>query len=74
MLSDCGIDQATWLAFLDNFDRASVASPWLHTLNVAAFGISFVPHGIGLALSIVMDRGSKFAIEMQGRKRSVVLS
>ena len=42
VLSACGIDQALFLDFLETFDRASQASPWLSAVNLASIGTMFV--------------------------------
>ncbi|KAF9874291.1 hypothetical protein CkaCkLH20_08274 [Colletotrichum karsti] len=33
VLEDCGIDQATWLEFLDGFEKSIKANPWFNVLN-----------------------------------------
>ncbi|KAI9792651.1 MAG: hypothetical protein M1835_007712 [Candelina submexicana] len=43
VLSDCGIDQATFLDFLDSFDKAIKASPVFMVATVALQGMGLVP-------------------------------
>ncbi|KAL1964782.1 hypothetical protein VTN77DRAFT_6649 [Rasamsonia byssochlamydoides] len=43
VLADVGIDQPTFLDFLDTFGKACRASPWLHTINLASIGTLFLP-------------------------------
>ncbi|KFY01473.1 hypothetical protein V490_00897 [Pseudogymnoascus sp. VKM F-3557] len=49
-LEDCGIDQETFLLFIESFNRESQSSPYLDAVNVAALGVGFAP---GLAPIIV---------------------
>jgi hypothetical protein len=70
-LAHCGIDQATFLDFLETFNQASLASPWLSAINLAALGTSFLPHGIAIAVSIAIQTAVGVAIEIQSRSRLV---
>lgn len=69
VLENCGIDQATWLEFLDSFQRNSAASPWINAINMAQFATIAIPFGIGLAVGYAIRQGTKAAIEVQGRER-----
>ncbi|KAI1632130.1 hypothetical protein F4809DRAFT_656817 [Biscogniauxia mediterranea] len=35
VLGECGIDQATWLEFLDGFEKSIDGNSWFHVLNAA---------------------------------------
>ncbi|KAI5920937.1 hypothetical protein F4810DRAFT_680314 [Camillea tinctor] len=35
VLGECGIDQATWLEFLDGFEKSIDGNSWFHVLNTA---------------------------------------
>ncbi|KAI9150653.1 Burnettramic acids biosynthesis cluster protein E [Paramyrothecium foliicola] len=37
VLEDCGIDQATWLEFLDGFEKSINKSSWFHLTNAGVF-------------------------------------
>ena len=69
VLENCGIDQATWLAFLDTFQKSSAANPWLNAINLAAIGTMFMPHVIGLVVGHAISQATKIAIELQARQR-----
>ena len=60
MLEDVGIDEATWLDFLDKFDAATMASPWIQVLNFAEIGGFFV----GFAPSIAISAATYLTIEI----------
>jgi hypothetical protein len=47
-----GIDQESFMRFLDNFQESSKASPWLNALYISAGAVGLVPSTITLAVSI----------------------
>ena len=51
IFENCGIDQTTWLEFLDLFQKSSAANPWINTVNLAALAGMAVPSGWGVLLS-----------------------
>lgn len=70
-LADFGIDQATFIDFLETFNNASLASPWLNAINLATIGTMFLPHGISMAVSIAIQITTQIAIEVHSRVRYV---
>ncbi|TVY27208.1 hypothetical protein LHYA1_G004667 [Lachnellula hyalina] len=70
ILENCGIDQATWLEFLDSFEKNSTANPWIKTVNFAALATIPLPLAIGSAVGYAIRKGSEVAIEVQGRERT----
>jgi hypothetical protein len=70
LLQDCGIDQPTWLSFLDTFQKSSAASPWLNAINLAAIATNWIPsHSIALAAGYAIGKAVGIAIELQARER-----
>ena len=69
VLENCGIDQATWLAFLDTFQKSSAANPWLNAINLASIGTFFMPDIIGLVVGQIINQATDIAIELQARQR-----
>ena len=69
VLETCGIDQATWLAFLDTFQKSSAANPWLNAINMASIGTLFMPLPIGMIVSYAIRQTTNVAIELQTRER-----
>lgn len=69
VLRDVGIDQPTWLDFLDTLQKSSAADPWLNAINFASIGTMFMPHVIGFAVSYAIQQATNIAIEMQARFR-----
>ncbi|KAH0218860.1 hypothetical protein KCU86_g2496, partial [Aureobasidium melanogenum] len=72
VLQDVGIDQPTWLDFLDTLQKSSAADPWLNAINLAAIGTMFMPHVIGFAVSYAIQQATNIAIEMQARFRTTI--
>ncbi|PQE05209.1 FAD binding domain protein [Rutstroemia sp. NJR-2017a BBW] len=73
LLQDCGIDQATFLEFLETFYQSSKSSPWLNVINAAAAIVGFVPGPITMGVSIATQFAVGVAMELQSRSRSVVM-
>lgn len=71
VLQDVGIDQPTWLDFLDTLQKSSAADPWLNAINFASIGTMFMPHVIGFAVSYAIQQATNIAIEMQARFRYI---
>ncbi|PQE07702.1 FAD binding domain protein [Rutstroemia sp. NJR-2017a BVV2] len=70
LLQDCGIDQATFLEFLETFYQSSKSSPWLNVINAAAGIVGFVPGPITMGVSIATQFAVGVAMELQSRSRS----
>lgn len=71
VLLDCGIDQATFLEFLNIFYESSKADPWLHVVNIAATGIGFIPGGITTGVAVAVKVGVGVGMEAERRTRYV---
>lgn len=50
-----GIDQETFLAFIDAVNKSAKASKWLHAIQVAAFGTGFIPNHIAFGVSAAVQ-------------------
>ena len=71
MLGECsGIDQATFLAFLENFYKSSQASPIFPIIEVAAMIAGFVPSVIAMAVTTAVQVGARVGEEVQSRQRT----
>lgn len=67
-----GIDQAMFLDFLQTFEKASEASPWINAVNLAGIATSFIPDGfgVGLAVGIAIQMSVRVAMDLQSRSRT----
>jgi hypothetical protein len=63
------IDQETFLDFLETFDKASMASPWLDAINLAGFATIPLAPGVGVAVQLAIMISVKTAKDVQSRKR-----
>jgi hypothetical protein len=69
VLMDCGIDQPMFIDFLDTFNAATLASPWIQLLNLAGIAGNIIPNHLGIVLQVAIYITIKTAEEMQGRSR-----
>ncbi|ETI19651.1 hypothetical protein G647_08663 [Cladophialophora carrionii CBS 160.54] len=70
LLGECaGIDQGTFIDFINDLDRASKASPVFDVINLACFAAGLVPNPIAMAVTIAVQVASQTAKEIQSRQR-----
>ena len=69
VLDDCGMDQLMFLDFLETFDRAKQASPWINCINLACITAGFIPDGVSILVSGAIRQCTNVAIELQSRQR-----
>ena len=69
VLEECtGIDQTTFINFLESFDKASKASPVFDVINLAALGVGLIPSpvtGLTMGVSIAVQFASNTGKEIQ---------
>ncbi|MCJ1435820.1 hypothetical protein MMC27_005196 [Xylographa pallens] len=70
VLSDCGIDEVTFMQFLKAFHQASKASPVFTVINIAANVVGNVPSVAAMVTSISVMVVVGVAKEIQSRARS----
>ncbi|KAK4945607.1 hypothetical protein LTR10_015226 [Elasticomyces elasticus] len=64
-----GIDQETFLDFIETFNQASLANPWLDAINMAGFATLALPPGISQAVQLAIMVAVKVVKDIQSRKR-----
>ncbi|KAH7389738.1 hypothetical protein DE146DRAFT_176006 [Phaeosphaeria sp. MPI-PUGE-AT-0046c] len=69
-LEALGVEQDTFLRFLQNFEDAQQASPWLKAVYVAGSVVGVIPGHITLAVSISVTITAGTAIELQSRYKA----
>lgn len=74
VLETKGIDQATFLEFIETFDQASQAAPWIQAINLASFAATPLAPPFSLLVSIAIQVAANVATEMHARKRSHLLA
>ncbi|TKA77697.1 hypothetical protein B0A55_04006 [Friedmanniomyces simplex] len=70
VLADSGIDQATFLSFLDNFYKSSQASPVFTVIAVSAAIAGLAPSVIAMAVTTAVQVAARVGAEAQGRQRT----
>ena len=72
VLADAGIDQATWLEFLDGFQKAIKQNGWFHVANLAvavAEKVRFALDGISIIAKVVV---TVIHVSIEGGRRGYV--
>ncbi|KAF5700761.1 hypothetical protein FGLOB1_10553 [Fusarium globosum] len=65
-----GIDQETFIAFIQAINKAVQASKWLHAIQVAAMGTGFIPNHIALGVSAANVAGIVAKTETRWKTKS----
>ncbi|GAB1316908.1 hypothetical protein MFIFM68171_07118 [Madurella fahalii] len=68
VLADVGIDQETFLDFIDTFNKALEPNPWLYAINLAGLAgvesheplMMLLGVGVGMATEVIMEGHSRF--------------
>ena len=73
-LEGCGIDQTTFLHFLEEFEKSSQANPWILSINLAGVAMNFVPIPslVASMVGTAIHLSSLAAMELQGRYKYVL--
>jgi hypothetical protein len=61
------VDEDTFLRFLQNFENAQQASPWLKAVYVAGSVVGFIPGHITLAVSISVQIAAGYVTLLSSR-------
>ena len=70
VLGDCGIDQETWMDFLETFHKASQASPIFSGILVAGHLVGYVPSISAMVASMLVQATATAAIVVQSLSRT----
>ncbi|KAL6706941.1 hypothetical protein ACN47E_004891 [Coniothyrium glycines] len=70
LLADVGIDQKTFLDFLDNLNKSIAPSPWIQAINLAAFAGQNVPEPFTIMISIAVKMAADAASELHSRSKT----
>lgn len=68
VLATKGIDEATFLEFIETFDKASQASPWIQAINLANFATIPLAPPFSILVSIALQTVVDTTTEMHARK------
>ncbi|KAK8093317.1 heterokaryon incompatibility protein-domain-containing protein [Apiospora hydei] len=70
LLADVGIDQATFLHFLDNLNKSVEPSPWIQAINLASFAGHAVPEPFTMIISMAVKRVADASSELHSRSKT----
>jgi hypothetical protein len=70
LLSDVGIDQWTFLDFLDKFNKSIAPSPWIQAINLAAFAGQALPMPFTIIISLAVKKAADAASELHSRSKT----
>ncbi|KAL5001373.1 hypothetical protein BDV10DRAFT_192289 [Aspergillus recurvatus] len=70
VLADFGIDQESFLNFLETSNKACQETPWLYALNLASIGTIWLPSAISFVVSTLVQVGTEAAIQVEGRRKT----
>lgn len=78
VLQDAGIDQDTWLEFLNGFDKSISGHKWFHVVNVAVWvagkvrlaveGVSIIARFVTMAIHLSIEAGRRSYMNNQQNK------
>lgn len=69
-LENCGIDQETWMDFLETFHKASQASPIFGGILIAGHLVGYVPSISAMVASMLIQTAATGAIVLHSRSRT----
>ncbi|KAI4724330.1 hypothetical protein E4T49_07938 [Aureobasidium sp. EXF-10728] len=70
ILSTRGIDQATFLDFLETLNKSTQATKWIAALNLASIGTIWLPTVTSILVSMAITAATTAAMEIQGRYKT----
>lgn len=70
LLDHVGIDQPTFLDFIDKLNKSLAPSPWIQTINLAAFAGQAVPEPFTIMISIAVKMVADAASEVHSRTKT----
>lgn len=70
ILEDVGIDEPTFLDFVDQLNKATLPSPWIQAINLAALAVQHVPEPVSIAVGIACKTVADAASETHSRTKT----
>lgn len=70
VLEDVGIDQDSFLDFIDKLNKAVEPSPWIQAINLAGFAAQHVPLAVSMAVSVALKITADSASEVHSRTKT----
>lgn len=70
LLQDVGIDQPSFLDFVDSLNKSIQPSPWIQAINLASFAAQHVPEPVTIAVSIACKMVADAASTVHSRYKT----
>ncbi|KAK6001229.1 hypothetical protein QM012_002560 [Aureobasidium pullulans] len=70
ILETRGIDQATFIDFIETFNKSTQATKWIAALNLASIGTIWLPTVTSILVSMAITAATTAAMEVQGRYKT----
>lgn len=70
LLQDVGIDEATFMDFVTELNKATMPSPWINAINVATLAVQHVPEPVTIAVAIASQIATKVSMEAHSRSKT----
>ncbi|KAK1572699.1 heterokaryon incompatibility protein-domain-containing protein [Colletotrichum navitas] len=70
VLAEVGVDQGTFLDFIDGFNKALEPNPWINALNLAGFAGSAMPEPASMLFGFTVEYATGAALEGRSRYSS----
>ncbi|KAG9856181.1 hypothetical protein KCU98_g1618, partial [Aureobasidium melanogenum] len=70
ILESRGIDQTTFIDFIETFNKSTQATKWIAALNLASIGTIWLPTVTSILVSMAITAATTTAMEVQGRYKT----
>ncbi|KAG9693468.1 hypothetical protein KCU95_g6331, partial [Aureobasidium melanogenum] len=70
ILETRGIDQTTFIDFIETFNKSTQATKWIAALNLASIGTIWLPTVTSILVSTAITAATTAAMEVQGRYKT----
>lgn len=70
LLQEVGIDEATFMDFVTELNKATMPSPWINAINVATLAVQHVPEPVTIAVAIASQIATKVSMEVHSRSKT----
>ncbi|KAH0351854.1 hypothetical protein KCU81_g2108, partial [Aureobasidium melanogenum] len=70
ILESRGIDQTTFIDFIETFNKSTQATKWIAALNLASIGTIWLPTVTSILVSMAITATTTAAMEVQGRYKT----
>lgn len=70
LLAQVGIDEATFMDFVTELNKATMPSPWINAINVATLAVQHVPEPVTIAVAIASQIATSVTMTAHSRSKT----